>query len=1039
MSTEHVIENPEVDELGSAGPKRRIKKKGARHSLGWEILDNENIKAEDGWEAQRENYWTSKICKKYVKMYHIGKLWPRDCHESHTKAFACKPWMCKNDHFLHRAEEVWQALFGNRPKSKGYFNYILLSMVYSEVVLERKVDWTTFQTTAEFPLRIGRNQKHIPDLFDPDSVLTKTMLEELKKVPRRVRAVDTVSKEEARTEDGGNHVATKPVSREQSPARDLGGCGLSEHSVEEANAVLEEGGGVDNVIDKIESTMIPVDSVVSNPPTSINLEPKAKDVGPSTSMGTASEPKSTERTSPVAPEALFHGVPSNDRLKEMLKFSVQMAEFCKNLDRGDGESLVKYKLHDDKEIYSIACEMKHGAEVLADMAPHFVEMAHTFQMIMPRVLHAAIGFETMADQIHPLLKERIADNILISESTATNEKHKKLIGELIVELQQCQNTGVPTINYSRRMEEAVAVLHEMDVVAVDNGTETSDDLLFSKYEENNNEDAIPMKATRTSKPFSGELHVDVGSSQVRLEAREKGKAIEQLGDDTKSLLQKLEVANKERDEARLELEALRRTLTTVDYTPSHENTMPWLGWVHRLQDRETMVSKAQYDLKKIAAKSQEACELVDTSLERFKNFVGVRGYEATNVTIWGDVVGMMDRTNHVRKEKEGDIDWALEVEEGWVPYNTFSSNLVESERRVISTCDPAPAFLNDKCSMCQNHFGPEGAYTLGQCGHNFHSTCISASSMTQSVCPLCRSPISTRFYEVMGMRDVMPPGHEFNRWNLPLDQLPKKFQNFRDWGKPLIWNSVFNCHQLYEEYGMERDRFFWMTRDYEVEIRAREIEDGEQQELFCRNFGGHWSTEHKRFFRFPPKRIEKREDGTWHEVEDGIRLGDEYKKYNCTPVGRALVLAKLEEAAKLRVSTKEDSFEDVECSYWDASQAFDRRIGDVIGYWRNVLEKPEGELLVSFEDNDAFVKKVVERIEKAMAIFAEKKVDPGGKRKRDDGNDSNDSWGLELHSEIAAVDREYEEGGRIARASQRPRTRSRAQTVDTNEASSSRQ
>jgi hypothetical protein len=230
-----------------------------------------------------------------------------------------------------------------------------------------------------------------------------------------------------------------------------------------------------------------------------------------------------------------------------------------------------------------------------------------------------------------------------------------------------------------------------------------------------------------------------------------------------------------------------------------------------------------------------------------------------------------------------------------------------------------------------------------------------------------------------------------------------------------------------------------MTRDYEVEIRAREIEDGEQQELFCRNFGGHWSTEHKRFFRFPPKRIEKREDGTWHEVEDGIRLGDEYKKYNCTPVGRALVLAKLEEAAKLRVSTKEDSFEDVECSYWDASQAFDRRIGDVIGYWRNVLEKPEGELLVSFEDNDAFVKKVVERIEKAMAIFAEKKVDPGGKRKRDDGNDSNDSWGLELHSEIAAVDREYEEGGRIARASQRPRTRSRAQTVDTNEASSSRQ
>ena len=37
---------------------------------------------------------------------------------------------------------------------------------------------------------------------------------------------------------------------------------------------------------------------------------------------------------------------------------------------------------------------------------------------------------------------------------------------------------------------------------------------------------------------------------------------------------------------------------------------------------------------------------------------------------------------------------------------------------------------------------------------------------------------------------------------------------------------------------MECDPLFWMTQDYEVEIRARDIEDDEQQELFCRNFGG---------------------------------------------------------------------------------------------------------------------------------------------------------------------------------------------------------
>ena len=108
----------------------------------------------------------------------------------------------------------------------------------------------------------------------------------------------------------------------------------------------------------------------------------------------------------------------------------------------------------------------------------------------------------------------------------------------------------------------------------------------------------------------------------------------------------------------------------------------------------------------------------------------------------------------------------------------------------------------------------------------------------------------------------------------------------------------------------------------------------------------------------------------------------------------------------------------------------------MIVYWRNVLQKPQVELLVSFQENDTFVNKMVERVEKAMEIFATKKVDPGGKRKRDDGNDSDDSWEPEMRREFAAVDREYEEGGRIARSSQRPQTRSRTRTNYTNNTSS---
>ena len=64
-----------------------------------------------------------------------------------------------------------------------------------------------------------------------------------------------------------------------------------------------------------------------------------------------------------------------------------------------------------------------------------------------------------------------------------------------------------------------------------------------------------------------------------------------------------------------------------------------------------------------------------------------------------------------------------------------------------------------------------------------------------------------------------------------------------------------------------------------------------------------------------------------------------------------------------------------------------------------MLLNPEGKLLVSFKENDAFVMKVVERVEKAMKILAAKEVDLGEKQKRDDGNDSDGSWRSEIRTE----------------------------------------
>ena len=92
-----------------------------------------------------------------------------------------------------------------------------------------------------------------------------------------------------------------------------------------------------------------------------------------------------------------------------------------------------------------------------------------------------------------------------------------------------------------------------------------------------------------------------------------------------------------------------------------------------------------------------------------------------------------------------------------------------------------------------------------------------------------------------------------------------------------------------------------MTQDYEVEVRARAIEDEADREVFCRNFGGHWRVQHQRFFRFPKKKVKKGVDNTWHETNNAM-YGEEYSKYDRTLIGRALILSKLEDAARLRAT-----------------------------------------------------------------------------------------------------------------------------------------
>jgi hypothetical protein len=101
---------------------------------------------------------------------------------------------------------------------------------------------------------------------------------------------------------------------------------------------------------------------------------------------------------------------------------------------------------------------------------------------------------------------------------------------------------------------------------------------------------------------------------------------------------------------------------------------------------------------------------------------------------------MLERMNHHSKDRSGKIDWTLEVEEGWVLHNTFSAHFLKENKVVIHTCDPAPKFMDNNCSLCPGSFGPEGVITLEQCRHAFHVTCIAEHSLRQSVFPERQSP-----------------------------------------------------------------------------------------------------------------------------------------------------------------------------------------------------------------------------------------------------------------------------------------------------------
>ena len=125
------------------------------------------------------------------------------------------------------------------------------------------------------------------------------------------------------------------------------------------------------------------------------------------------------------------------------------------------------------------------------------------------------------------------------------------------------------------------------------------------------------------------------------------------------------------------------------------------------------------------------------------------------------------------------------------------------------------------------------------------------------------------------------------------------------------------------------------------------------------------------------------QDDKWVEVELPLGFREQYEAYNHVPIGRALFLSKLEEAASICVHVEMDGESNKGDSFVEVARAFDRRMADIIGQWRAFLLEgvTTGRTLYSPSD-DEVVNGMVNQVDAALRALKAIDVDLTPKRKQ---------------------------------------------------------
>ena len=172
------------------------------------------------------------------------------------------------------------------------------------------------------------------------------------------------------------------------------------------------------------------------------------------------------------------------------------------------------------------------------------------------------------------------------------------------------------------------------------------------------------------------------------------------GHEVDELKRKLDQAIQENVHAQSKVKQLKRIVHLDKCMPKKSLDSRWLVWAQKLQDKSDALSRAMKGLLKLAMKSKDECNAVESFFWHLKQMFELHLRGSTDITYWGDVDAMFERLNHTKKEEDPHINWTLELEEGWIPYNTFSAHIKKNEKAIVHACDPSPGLLTAHCSLC---------------------------------------------------------------------------------------------------------------------------------------------------------------------------------------------------------------------------------------------------------------------------------------------------------------------------------------------------